>query len=159
MEIKDEFNDIPNWNHFNFKYHDEEVGEEWKNLEKKQTAERLYNQASKIYTLAKIYAESLKGERAEFDKTMIMENVLIICPKIIGAEAGDLYVLRMENASIIRTNIRQLYELVKAGQMFESSPKDYTSLLIEEIENFKFIFKEWVSLFKKDEFSDEWGLF
>jgi len=43
-----------------------------------------------------------------------MQNAMMLCPKIVGAEGGVLYIIGMENASIIRTNARELEVRLKA---------------------------------------------
>jgi hypothetical protein len=44
----------------------------------------------------------LSEDYLEHLKEMILADATLIPSKISGAEAGDLYVLRMENAAIIR---------------------------------------------------------
>lgn len=90
-----------------------------------------------------------------------MQNAMMLCPKIIGAEGGDVYVLRMENASIIRTNARELEVQVKSAAMFESCSEEDKNMLVLEINKFRELFKEWVKHFEKDpdDFEDECGLY
>ncbi|MFV8345887.1 hypothetical protein [Flavobacterium sp. ZB4P13] len=91
----------------------------------------------------------------------MLENAMIIPAKIAGAEAGDLYDLRMENAAIIRKAARELY--VQAGSLrFEEdiTDKDYIILLRKEIDEFRLLFIEWVTGFDMWNYiKDEWGLF
>ncbi|MES2543279.1 MAG: hypothetical protein V4548_00215 [Bacteroidota bacterium] len=89
------------------------------------------------------------------------ENALIIPAKIAGAEAGDLYDLRMENAAIIRKAARELY--VQAGSLrFEEDIIDieYIDLLRNEIDEFRLLFIDWVAGFDQWNYiKDSWGLF
>ncbi|TDE44518.1 hypothetical protein E0I26_08105 [Flavobacterium rhamnosiphilum] len=91
----------------------------------------------------------------------MLENAMIIPAKIAGAEAGDLYDLRMENAAIIRKAARELY--VQAGSLrFEEgiTDKDYIILLRKEIDEFRLLFIDWVAGFDMWNYiKDEWGLF
>jgi len=95
----------------------------------------------------------------EWHRDEMRGNSLIIPAKISGAEAGDMYILRMENAAIIRKAAMDIYldchmlteEKVAADQDVE--------LLRSEINQFREYFIDWVSGFENDEFEDDWGLF
>ncbi|WP_316802282.1 hypothetical protein [Pedobacter nototheniae] len=122
-------------------------------------AKALYNQARAVYKYAALFCETLKGEMADLTANLIMQNVLIICPKIVGAEGADIYVLRMENASIIRSNCRELEIQVQAADMLQICAPEYKNIVLNELEKFRLIFIEWVKHFEKDEYKDEWGLY
>jgi bacterioferritin-associated ferredoxin len=154
----DDLNNIPDWDFEKNREEDEEA-EEWKNKPKRDKAQALYNQGKQVYVYAKAFCESLTGEMAETTKSLIMQNVIMICPKIVGAEAGDSYVIRMENASVIRTNCRELIVQVGFAGMCGQCNKDYEQVVRSEMEKFRLLFIDWVSLFEKDEFEDEWGLY
>jgi hypothetical protein len=91
----------------------------------------------------------------------MLENAMLIPVKIAGAEGGDLYDLRMENAAIIRKAARELY--VQAGSLrYEEGIKDmdYISLLRSTIEEFRLLFIDWVASFDVWNYiKDSWGLF
>lgn len=98
-------------------------------------------------------------EMIEWHREEMRRNSMIIPAKISGAEAGDLYIIRMENAAIIRKaamDINLDCHLLTEAQIADD--QDVT-LLREEIEQFREYFKEWVAGFELDEFEDEWGLF
>ncbi|MCU0388458.1 MAG: hypothetical protein MUE71_07620 [Chitinophagaceae bacterium] len=86
-------------------------------------------------------------------------NSMIIPAKISGAEAGDLYIIRMENAAIIRKAAKDIF--LDTNMLRESKVADIqdVELLRSEIELFREYFREWVAGFEKDDFEDEWGLF
>lgn len=65
----------------------------------------------------------------------------------------------MENASIVRTNAKELETQVKASALFENSREVDVAVVVKEIDKFKELFKIWVSHFEKDDFEDEWGLY
>lgn len=96
---------------------------------------------------------------ADMSKELMMQNAMMLCPKIVGAEGGDMYILRMENASIIRTNVKELETQVKASVLFENCRDEDASIVVNEIDKFKELFKIWVSYFEKDDFEDDWGLY
>lgn len=157
MEYPDDFNEIPDWNLF--KFYDDEEGEDWNTGPIKKAAENLYNQGRQIYQYSKFFCELLKDEIGLSSKDLIMQNAIIICPKIAGAEGGGIYIIRMENASIIRTNCIELLTQIRACMLFDEHIENYAGVLINEIEVFKKLFEEWVSLFEKDEIDDDWGLY
>ena len=91
----------------------------------------------------------------------MMEDAMMIAAKISGAEAVDLYDIKMENATIIRKCARELY--VRAGSLrFEEDIKDkeYIELLRNEIEEFRLLFIDWVASFDQWNYIiDRWELF
>jgi hypothetical protein len=91
----------------------------------------------------------------------MMEDAMMIAAKISGAEAVDLYDIKMENATIIRKCARELY--VRAGSLrFEEDIKDkeYIELLPNEIEEFRLLFIDWVASFDQWNYIiDRWELF
>jgi hypothetical protein len=91
----------------------------------------------------------------------MMEDAMMIAAKISGAEAVDLYDIKMENAAIIRKCARELY--VRAGSLrFEEDIKDkeYIELLRNEIDEFRLLFIDWVASFdQRNYIIDRWGLF
>ena len=84
----------------------------------------------------------------------------IIPVKISGAESAELYDMKMENASIIRTNARSLNTAIHGLEMFGYCEPDYFNALRDEIEEFRLLFVEWVASFDPwDYIIDKWGLF
>ena len=154
----DDLNDMPDWD-FERNRDEDEEGEEWKNKPKQDKAQALYNQGKQVYVCTKAFCESLTGEMADITKSLIMQNALMICPKIAGAEAGDSYIIRMENASVIRTNCKELMVQVRFAELSDQCNKEYEKVVSNEMEKFRLLFIDWVSLFEKDEFEDEWGLY
>ena len=148
---------MPDWDHF--KNLNDAEGEEWKDASKLESAKKLYNQARQVYKYAALFCETLSGEMASFSKELIMQNAMMLCPKIVGAEAGDLYIIRMENASIIRTNAKELAIQIRGASLFDHCKKDDMEIVLSEIEKFRALFITWVSYFQKDDFEDEWGLY
>ena len=84
----------------------------------------------------------------------------LICAKIAGAEAGDLYDLRMENAAIIRKAARDLLTYTSGLKAFGFPEPDYLELLRASLEEFRILFAEWVAGFDQWNYLiDRWGLF
>lgn len=87
-------------------------------------------------------------------------NALMIPAKIAGAEGGDIYDLRMENAALIRKAARELVVGLRGLEMFGFDEPRYFDLLREEMEEFRKLFVAWVAAFDKKRFiTDDWGLF
>ncbi|MBW1655819.1 hypothetical protein [Flavobacterium quisquiliarum] len=124
----------------------------------------IFQKAEQILKLTEGLVHIIPAENEFLQETTVrfmLENAMIIPAKIAGAEAGDLYDLRMENAAIIRKAARELY--VQAGSLrYEDgiTDTDYIYLLRDTIEEFRFLFIDWVAGFDVWNYiKDSWGLF
>jgi hypothetical protein len=96
----------------------------------------------------------------EQNKEFMLANAMMIPAKIAGAEGGDLYDLRMENATVIRKAARELIVDARGLQMNGFKDIEYLDLLRSEMEEFRVLFAEWVATFDNENYSiDRWGLF
>ncbi len=87
-------------------------------------------------------------------------NSMLIPAKIVGAEGGDIYDLRMENATLIRKAARELVVGLRGLEIFGYDEQPYFNLLREEMEEFRMLFIAWVQAFDIKRFiADDWGLF
>lgn len=88
----------------------------------------------------------------------MMESACCLGPKIAGAEAGELYTLRMENAVLIKMNARDLQaqtSLLMSEKLVDDS---YIYLLRQSLQEFRTLFIEWVATFdKSNDIEDGWG--
>lgn len=131
--------------------------------------ERLYRELPiflKAMEISELVARFLKtiddeNEAIMFQKGILMENSIIIPAKISGAEAADIYDIRMENAAIIRKAAREIYVTVGHLDIFGvQGEEDYIQLIRSEIEEFKLLFRDWVKSFDVWNYIvDDWGLF
>ena len=161
----DDLNYLPPWEEDDFNHDDE--GEGWKKKEAKQIAKALYNKWREVFGLIIAFAENLcsdseeneKETHEQITKRMIYENAMIIAPKLKGAMTVDLYILQMENASIIRTNAKQLMEQVSFSVLMGFAEESYKKVIADAMNEFRLLFRDWIATFQKDEFEDEWGLF
>jgi hypothetical protein len=160
----DDLSGLPDWDDEHFKMFGEE-GEEWKHRQKNQLAGKLYNQWKNVLVLLLGLYDSIKssdnedGGFFESQKEIIIGDAYLVGAKIRGAEAADMYILRMENASIIRTAAQMVYTNMSSLKFQGLAEESHTDAVRKEIEIFREYFKEWVASFRKDEFEDEWGLF
>lgn len=89
---------------------------------------------------------------------ILFEDASIICAKIAGAEGGDLYTLRMENAVVIKIHARSLLTQTSGLKMMGFKETRYLKVLRDAIEEFRVLFIEWVNSFdKSNDIPDEWG--
>ncbi len=157
------FNDIPEWDD-NLKNIDEE-GEEWKPNPTRDACKALYQQWSVILTMLKgaLITENEVKETEEthssYYKSMMIGDAYEVAAKIRSSEAGGIYVIRMENACIIRKNAQAIQSSMLVFMSEGEMDKKYGEIIRNEIDVFKVLFKKWVNTFEKDEFTDEWGLF
>lgn len=157
-------NALPEWNETGF--HDAK-GDEWKNISGQRLAAKLlYEKWREVFGLVTAFADNLATDdntdterHEQTTKRFIFENAMAIGPKIMGAAGTDLYILQMENASIIRTNAKQLMEQVGFAVLMGFAEESYKEVIKEGMNQFRELFKNWVATFEKDDFEDEWGLF
>ncbi len=160
---------FPEWD--NERYRNDE-GDEWKTGLKNERAKKLYNQWQQVYLLVEALCDGLKTVSENEDnpfaideeylqhlKEMMLGDGMIIPAKIVGAEGGDMYVLRMENAAIIRKAADDIYKQCSSFRMMGISTDAELDAVRAEIDIFRQYFKEWVAGFERDDWEDEWGLF
>lgn len=102
------------------------------------------------------------GEKEMLENTLsfMRQNAYIIPAKISGAEAVEIYDLKMENAAIIRKAARELITDARGIQMHGFKDIEYLDLLRKEVEEFRILFAEWVKTFDPWNYIiDRWGLF
>lgn len=93
-------------------------------------------------------------------KSVMLEDAAMLSVKVAGAEASDLYDLRMENATIIRKAARDLVTHCSSLEMFGFQEKQYLLLIKEAIEEYRLLFIEWIKTFDQWNYvTDRWGLF
>lgn len=90
----------------------------------------------------------------------MMEDAMIINAKIAGAEGGDLYNIRMENAVIIKIHAKSLMTYSRALKFDNILDPVYLELLYNELEEFRLLFIDWVNSFDvSNNIPDGWGIF
>lgn len=123
----------------------------------------IYQKAELLFQLVESLAASLPedNELLQSMKDVIRADAMILPAKIAGAEAGNIYCIRMQNAAIIRFHAMSLYTQVGGLSLYdESIDTSFTNLIRTEIESFRLLFIDWVSSFDTSNYIwDEWGLF
>jgi hypothetical protein len=165
MPIND-ISGLPDWEDDDFE-DEENEGEEWKPNPAKEAAKDLYEQWKQVMVVLNGALDSMNtntgenGFPAEYwedHKGMLLGDAYQVAVKIQSSESG-LYMIRMENACLIRKNA----QFIKSSMLImisEGAIEEAHGMVIrEEIDKFRNLFRHWVSTFEKDEFEDEWGLF
>jgi len=99
-------------------------------------------------------------EHLVYFKQIILEDAYMLTAKIVNAEGGDLYDIRMENAAIIRKAARDLMVQNHSLEMFGFEHVEYYSIIRTLLEEYRLLFIDWVAGFDKWNYCiDRWGLF
>jgi hypothetical protein len=129
--------------------------------QKRVEALPIYQKAEEIRELTQRIIDSIDdGEIRMLHSNSMLEDSMLIVDKIAAAEAVDDYILKMENATLIKMHARSL-QAKSASLVFEDVlPKEYLYFLRKEIDAFRELFKVWLKSFEKcDKRDDGWGLF
>ena len=163
----DDLNELPDWDDDDFDDEDND-GEGWKPKPTRDACKAMYQQWNTVMTVLKAAFDSLKTteddellskEMMEDHLGMIMGDAYEVAVKIKSSEAGGLYIMRMENAAIIRKNAQFIKISTNSFMLEEMMEPQHRQIIREEIDKFKELFKTWVTSFVKDDCEDEWGLF
>ena len=123
----------------------------------------IYQKADEILELTQHIVDTLERDNphAEIHSSLMLEDAMIIPAKIAGAEAVDDYILKMENATMIKIHARSLLTQTAALKYLELVEMQYLQLLRDELEAFRLLFKAWVKSFETGTTreGDGWGLF
>lgn len=93
-------------------------------------------------------------------KNFMLEDAAILTVKVAGAEAADLYDVRMENATMIRKAARDLTTHCSGLKISGFKETQYLHLIREAIEEYRMLFIAWVKTFDQWNYEvDSWGLF
>lgn len=172
----DKLSGLPDWDDDEFEDDDNE-GEEWKPKPTKEAAKAMYEQWKTVMVVLKGALGSMdleeEGDEEQEDLSdtgdfpsaywkdhmaMVLGDAYQVAVKIKSSEAG-LYMIRMENACLIRKNAQSIKSsmltMIAEGVIEEA----HGMIIRDEIDKFRMLFRHWVSTFERDEFEDDWGLF
>lgn len=92
-------------------------------------------------------------------KQLMLEHAYMISAKIAGAEAGELYSYRLENALSIKRYANELMTELALCESKNIGDQRYIPLLKEQIEELRRMFVKWVESFDKSkDVEDAWNL-
>lgn len=93
-------------------------------------------------------------------KAFMLEDAALLSVKVAGAEAAELYDIKMECATIIRKAGRDMLAHCSSLEMFDFKETHYLRLIREAIEEYRLLFIVWVKSFDPWTYTiDRWGLF
>lgn len=120
----------------------------------------IYKKSLVIRKLTKAVVEPIDEDHDELNiKQLMMENAYMISSKIAGAEAGELYSYRLENAFSIKRYANELLANVVLCESKKMGNTRYIKPLIEKIEELRILFIKWVESFDKEkDAEDPWTL-
>jgi len=120
----------------------------------------LMKKALEIVSLTHALVGSLDEARKELYGGMMMEDATVMSAKFAGAEGVNDYILKMENATIMKVHARHLNSMTYQLAVEETHAEEHLNLLRDAIEEFKVLFVTWVKSFETaDKYDDGWGLF
>lgn len=123
---------------------------------------KISEKADEIYRTTRSVCELIPDENKMLQeiKSQILENAMVLKVKLASAEKMKLWDLKMENASIIRKNARELVVQYHSLKMFGFEDVKYYKLVRDQLEEFRLLFRDWVADFNPKHFIvDDWGLF
>jgi hypothetical protein len=116
--------------------------------------------AREIVRLTHALVGSLDEARKALYGGMMMEDATLLISKISVTEAFSDYVMKMENAVIIKVHAKSLNSMTYQLAIEQTHAEEHLQLLRISIEEFRVLFKEWVRSFDSSErFDDGWGIF
>jgi four helix bundle protein len=120
----------------------------------------LYCKAMSIVEITTMLTQIFDADSDELELAkQIQANAHLIPAKIAGAEAGDLYSIRMENAVVIKIAAKEMLSQLTLCKHLKLANNDYIHLLKEEIEQFRILFIQWVVNFdKSNDAKDDWSI-
>ena len=163
----DDLNELPEWKDDRF-LNDEEEGEEWKPNPTRELCKALYAQWNNVMIVLKAGFDMLKQptddnlyskEHTDYIVSMLLGDAHEVAAKLRSSEAGGLYIIRMENAAIIRKNAQYIKISTNGFWADGLMDEEHRAVIRNEIDTFRELFKQWVASFQKDDCEDEWGLF
>ncbi len=122
----------------------------------------LYQKGKEIHDVVRQIADLMPedNEHLQFLKGEMLYNAAQLTVKVVGAEAVELYDLKMEAATLIRKAARDLKVMNHSLTEFGFKLADYFQIVRDLIEEYRILFIDWVAKFDKwDYIIDRWGLF
>ncbi len=134
-------------------------GDDFESLDKHEKLP-VFKKAMQIAELTRVLVDTFDKKKDVFHlHEQMMENAYVLGAKIAGAEGGDIFSLRMENAVLIKISARELLSSTSLCKQQKLCDQDYLQLLRNEIDEFRKLFIEWVASFDRtNDIGDDWGI-
>ncbi|MBN7809571.1 hypothetical protein J0A68_01300 [Algoriphagus sp. H41] len=146
-------------------FDEDEDWDEESEFDPKSQRDQIYShpvmkKANEIVSLTRALVGSLDEARKELYGGMMKEDAMVMCTKFSAAEGVNDYILKMENATIMKVHARHLHSMTYQLAVEETHAEEHLNLLREAIGEFKTLFVDWVKGFDpSDRYDDGWGLF
>ncbi len=120
----------------------------------------IYKKSLVIRKLTKAVTDLIDEDTDELNiKQLMLENAYMISSKIAGAEAGELYSYRLENAFSIKRYANELLAEATLCETQKTGDQRYIQPLKDKIEELRVLFIKWVDSFnRKKDVDDPWSL-
>jgi enolase len=122
----------------------------------------IYQKGMEIFEVVKNICDLIPEENKILNdiKGHMLTDAMMLSVKIAGAEAGDLYDIRMECAAIIRKAANDLMVQKHSLSAHNFEHAEYFEIVRKLIEEYRLLFIDWVVKFDKWNYIiDRWGLF
>ena len=119
----------------------------------------VFKKAMEIAKITKSLVDSFEEGKDRLETgPLMLSNAYTLGAKIAGAEGGDLYSIRIDNATLIKLAARDLMTQTSFCKSQELTDPRYLQLLRDELEEFRLLFLKWVASFDPDnDIKDEWS--
>ena len=122
----------------------------------------IYKKGKEIFDVVKEITDLIPedNEILQDIKAQMISDAAMLTVKVAGAEGGDLYDIRMQNAAIIRKSAMDLMIQNHSLKAFGFEYVEYFQIVRNLIEEYRLLFIDWVEGFDKWNYIiDRWGLF
>ncbi len=120
----------------------------------------LRTKSLEIFDLTHALVGSLDEARKELYGSLMLESAGILPSKFSATEGMDDYIIKMENAVMMKVHARSLHSLSYQLALEGTHAEEHLQLLRDAIQEFKILFKAWIQGFDKSGREDDgWGLF
>lgn len=122
----------------------------------------IYKKGQEIFNVVKEITDLIPKDNDILQdiKGQMLSDAAMLTVKVAGAEGGDLYDIRMQNAVIIRKAANDLMVQNHSLKAFGFEYVDYFTIVRNLIEEYRLLFIDWVEGFDKWNYIiDRWGLF
>ncbi|TVQ89107.1 MAG: hypothetical protein EA393_07895 [Bacteroidetes bacterium] len=122
----------------------------------------IYKKGQEIYKVVREIADLIPEENEILQdiKMQMLSDAAMLTVKVAGAEGGDLYDIRMQNAALIRKAANDLMVQNHSLESYGFEYVEYFNIVRNLIEEYRLLFIDWVEGFDKWNYiTDRWGLF
>ena len=130
--------------------------------EKKPENLPIYKKGREIYDVVREITDLIPddNEMLQDIRMQMLSDAAMLTVKVAGAEGGDLYDIRMQNAALIRKAANDLMVQNHSLKTFGFEHVEYYSIVRNLIKEYRLLFIDWVEGFDKWNYViDRWGLF